>query len=523
MEEIIIDAEHKKKPVLKLIIIFVLILSIAFIFFIVLKPKTNDNSVSGNLKNPETLNTEDTNIDYNNNIGEQDNKITWPSNTEKTSSTATSGGSETEESKDKESGGGGGGSGKSGESTTNLNPVIIETICNAGIGTIADPKTICTPQELSDIRNNLSLSYILGSDIDLEEFNWTSIGTQENQFTGSLNGNGYKIENLSTETLFDYANNAVFNNVDLVNINLNNINKSMAGLVNTISNSQIANCDVSGDIVGSSAAGLAKNIYFTTIQNSSFTGSIISDSVAGGLVGNSEDSEINSCNTKINNVSGKIHVGGLAGNVIRTTIRNSYSKGDLENSGDINESNDGCAGGLVGQAIDSSIYFCNSNNNIYGSVGLGGLVGCMGNIYNSYATGNIYSTNANTLSQYIGGLAGKSNIISNSFSIGDISVTGDASKVGGLVGLTEGDIINSYSTGNINIAGTKTEIGGLIGYLGLNTVTSSYWDTQNSGLIISAGGVGKTTTQMKQKETFVSWDFTEIWNITEGTSYPFLR
>ena len=521
MEEIIIDTEHKKKPVLKLIIIFVLILVIAFIFFIVLKPKPNESNVSANLENTEPP-IGNTNPDLNNS-NDENNKVNWPSTTEKNSSAATSGSSETEKSKDKESGGGGGGSGKSGESDTNLNPVIIETTCNTGTGTINDPKVICTAQELSDIRNNLNLNYILGADIDLEEFNWASIGTQENQFTGSLNGNGYKIKNQSTETLFDYANNAVFNNVDLVNINLNNTEASTAGLVNTISNSQISNCDISGDITGQFASGLANNIYFTTIQNSSFTGSISSDSVAGGLVGNSEDSEINSCNTKINNVSGKSQVGGLAGNALRTTIRNSYSKGDLENSGDINESNDGCAGGLVGQAIDSSIYFSNSNNNIYGSVGLGGLVGCMGNLYNSYATGNIYSTNANILSQYVGGLAGKSNIISNSFSIGDISVTGKASKVGGLVGLTEGDIINSYSTGNINITGTKTEIGGLIGYLGLNTVTSSYWDTQNSGLIISAGGVGKTTTQMKQQSTFVSWDFTEIWNITESTTYPFLR
>lgn len=519
MEEIIIDTEHKKKPILKIIIIFVLILAISFILFIVLKPKSNDSNVSANLDNSYTPIAEDKNID--NNINNPENKVNWPSTSENNGLTANGGGSETEKTKDKESGGGGGGS--SGGSTTNFEPIIIIATCNTGTGTINDPKVICSAQELSDIRNNLNFNYILGADIDLAQYNFTSIGTQENPFTGSLNGNGYKIKNQSTETLFNYANNAVFNNVDLVNVNINNIGLPIAGLVNTILNSQIANCDVSGNIAGFFAAGLANNIYYTTIQNSSFTGSVTSDSLAGGLIGNSEDSEINNCYTNISDVSGKNQVGGLAGNTLRTTIRNSYSKGNLGNPGEVNESNEGCAGGLVGQANNSSIYFSNSNNDIYGSVNLGGLVGCFGNIYNSYATGNIYPTKVNINPENIGGLAGKSNIISNSFSVGNISVTGNASKIGGLVGSTEGDIINSYSTGNINITGTKIEVGGLIGYLGINTVTSSYWDTQTSNQIASAGGVGKTTAQMKQQATFVGWSFTEIWNITESTTYPFLR
>jgi len=28
---------------------------------------------------------------------------------------------------------------------------------------------------------------------------------------------------------------------------------------------------------------------------------------------------------------------------------------------------------------------------------------------------------------------------------------------------------------------------------------------------------------MKQQATFVGWDFNTIWNITEGTTYPFFR
>ncbi len=28
---------------------------------------------------------------------------------------------------------------------------------------------------------------------------------------------------------------------------------------------------------------------------------------------------------------------------------------------------------------------------------------------------------------------------------------------------------------------------------------------------------------MKQKATFMNWDFTEVWDIAEGQTYPFLR
>jgi len=35
--------------------------------------------------------------------------------------------------------------------------------------------------------------------------------------------------------------------------------------------------------------------------------------------------------------------------------------------------------------------------------------------------------------------------------------------------------------------------------------------------------VGKTTEQMKLKETYERWDFETIWKIDEGNDYPKLR
>ena len=56
---------------------------------------------------------------------------------------------------------------------------------------------IYTAEDLNNIRNNLSGSYILMNDIDLSVYeNWKPIGTKEAPFTGAFDGNGYLIRNM---------------------------------------------------------------------------------------------------------------------------------------------------------------------------------------------------------------------------------------------------------------------------------------------------------------------------------------
>ena len=57
----------------------------------------------------------------------------------------------------------------------------------------------------------------------------------------------------------------------------------------------------------------------------------------------------------------------------------------------------------------------------------------------------------------------------------------------------------------------------------LTTIHNSYWDIETSGQTTSGGGEGKTTAEMKQQATFIGWDFTNIWDIIEGVTYPYLR
>jgi hypothetical protein len=117
-----------------------------------------------------------------------------------------------------------------------------------------------------------------------------------------------------------------------------------------------------------------------------------------------------------------------------------------------------------------------------------------------------------------------SGAIINCYSTGSIIGNND---VGGLVGTNGGTIIHCYATGSVT--GT-TNVSGLVGLHEEGQVTDSFWDIQTSGQTTSAGGVGKTTTEMQTAGTFLDagWDFVgenangteDIWSICEGTNYP---
>jgi len=124
------------------------------------------------------------------------------------------------------------------------------------------------------------------------------------------------------------------------------------------------------------------------------------------------------------------------------------------------------------------------------------------NVSGSFSVGGLVSYNSGT--------------ITNCYSTGNVS---GSSFVGGLVGYSDGTITNCYSTGNVS---GSSVVGGLVGYSD-GTITDSYWDNETSGQSSSTFGTGKTTAEMKQQATFEGWDFTNIWAIEEGVTYPYLQ
>jgi hypothetical protein len=159
-------------------------------------------------------------------------------------------------------------------------------------------------------------------------------------------------------------------------------------------------------------------------------------------------------------------------------------------------------GGLVGSIWGhDAVFRSTSSSSVIGFDQVGGFVGLniYGEIFNCYSTGSVLGI----------------------------------SKVAGLVGVNQGTVSNCYSAGSVE--GT-TDVGGLIGSLNVDSfypdgnVSNSFWDIETSEQPTSAGGIGKTTTEMQAASTFLEagWDFVDettngtedIWKIFEHLDYP---
>ena len=159
---------------------------------------------------------------------------------------------------------------------------------------------------------------------------------------------------------------------------------------------------------------------------------------------------------------------------------------------------------------------------VSGETEVGGLVGGnAGQIDNSYAGGDVTGPGTGECGTCAGGLVGYNcGEIQNAYATG--AVEGN-SQIGGLVGCNSGIINCAYAVGQV--IGTSA-CGGLVGRENSTARTvESYWDNETSGQANSASGTGKTAAEMKDRETYVEWDFTDTWDINAGKNngYPFLR
>ena len=240
-------------------------------------------------------------------------------------------------------------------------------------------------------------------------------------------------------------------------------------------------------------------------------------------------------------------IGGLAG-FSEGTIINCYYAGNIIAISNVIGSVSLLSGGLVGGG--SKIINSYATGNVTGTGIIGGLVGSVGEIMNSYATGNVTGTDI------VGGLVGvggNGSIITNCYAKGNVS-GGSAGGLMGMIGSGNLTITDSYATGNVNgdFAGGLVGLvsrgvvgsgimncyaigkvsgrimgGGLVGFNQNNfpITIMCYYDSQTSGQSDSDGGIPRTTAQMKQRTTFIDWDFLDIWAISSeiNNGYPYLR
>lgn len=207
-----------------------------------------------------------------------------------------------------------------------------------------------------------------------------------------------------------------------------------------------------------------------------------------GLFGVARKASISNVSLENANIKGSDYTGSLVGLQDETIISNSYSTGMVYSSG-------AYTGGLVGSSNNSSL------------------------ITKSYSTSSIES-----LSNYNGGLAGSqtnNSIIEDSYSTGNVYVKNAAAHNGGLVGFQNNSLITkSYTISTLSSEGAYT--GGLVGQAVNSSIKSSYYGKDETGQVSSDGGAGKTTSEMKDINNYLEWDFNTIWNIKEG-EYPTLK
>ena len=354
-----------------------------------------------------------------------------------------------------------------------------------GDGTVGNPYRLTDAYGLQGMGSvgMLGNSYRLANDIDASGTaawnlgsGWKPVGDATTAFTGTLDGAGFTLSGLTIAR----------SSTDLV------------GLIGQMS-----------------TGGQLKNL---TLTNASITGR----NRVGALVGQALDGSLEGLSAS-GSVSGRTYVGGIVGELF-TTLTGGANAAAVTGS-DIGSD----VGGVVGRIAAGGGQVSGSYNTgtVTGPSNVGGVAGSVsGLLETSFNTGAVQGGTGTGF----GGLVGVLNTTArDSYSLGAVSATGG--RVGGAVGINNnGTLQRVYSTGLVSGASL---VGGLVGSATvLASAPGSFWDTTSSGQSTSAGGVGKTTAELKTLSTFTGAGWTDIddaggtgkvWRIYGGNTTPLLR
>ena len=231
-----------------------------------------------------------------------------------------------------------------------------------------------------------AISGVLMAEIDLNGFDWTPIGSSAKKFSGSFDGAGYAIKNLTIDYqtaksgerlylgLFGYAEGTKDNRAAIKNL-------TVQGSVNAGSEFSVYSGNVAGVVACGSYVDVSGVISRVNVTVDAKVGSACG---VGGLAGVLINSTATNCGSE-GNVSGVKNLGGLCYEFYAGTMTGCYNTGAVSGSGT-------CVGGIMGYAKQAAIKDVYNTGAVSTTKNLvGGLVGEMekSSLTNGYSTGKI--------------------------------------------------------------------------------------------------------------------------------------
>jgi len=423
--------------------------------------------------------------------------------------------------------------------------------------------------------NNIGLFGVIGSGGTVRNLNLANVQVAANphyhgdrQFIGVLAGqNDGTISNVNVTDKLDGQATATstingipsgHSSSDIIAGGLVGQNNTHGMILSSSATTNVTGGVYTGGLVGSNRGSIADSHATGVLSSGTSAPQNGVSGAYGGLVGLNETSGTISRSYATGNISligpdyGYLDGGGLVGQN-HGDIASSYATGSVTSQH--SSPSHTYLGGLVGWNLGGSIESSYATGNVTGTGQYGdggGLVGVndRGTISQSYATGavNMKDDNIDGSSSTAGGFVGINNgNIVQSFATGAVSISGNGSSGGGFVGTNNDTITEAYATGTVS-GGTSTVIGGFAGtnnengsldqtyaigkltgsgtvggLVGVNnapsdSIQSSYWDNQTTGVNTSAGGTALTTA------SFIAglpngFD-PSVWGIQPNPTYP---
>jgi len=235
---------------------------------------------------------------------------------------------------------------------------------------------------LQQLDLNLSMAVNATTDSGFDDGGWVPLGTNENAFSGSYDGNGKIINNLTingvsyNQGLFG-ASSGNLTKIALLNASVTG-NECVGGLVGWQNSGSISQVYASGAVKGKGSVGGLVGYQSGSISQAYATGSVSgTENYVGGLVGWQDSGNISQAYAS-GEVKGKGSVGGLVGWQDSGSISQSYASGEVKGKDYV--------GGLVGYQYRGSISQAYALGDVTGNSNVGALVGIkrIGTLANSF-------------------------------------------------------------------------------------------------------------------------------------------